>query len=207
MYIPPNMGIAERSECEAFIASNSFAVLTSSDLQVTHLPLVLSEDCTRLRGHFARANRHWRQLEEQRVVAVFSGPHAYISPSWYADSPAVPTWNYAAVHVYGTVKLTSDEMLAETLDQMLQHFEPALLETRDIVTPDYQAKLQRAIIGFEIDIESIEGKQKLGQLRSGGDQRGVSKALASSDRLDDRMLNEYMKQTGLGLGNNEEKLK
>ena len=109
MYIPKAFQVSDSRVLAEFIASNSFATLISSvqgSLFATHLPLILDQSRSSqgvLLGHVARANRHWQAFDgQQEALAIFHGPHAYISPSWYASSsPAVPTWNYAVAHVYG----------------------------------------------------------------------------------------------------------
>ncbi|MEM7292334.1 MAG: FMN-binding negative transcriptional regulator [Pseudomonadota bacterium] len=207
MYIPANMEIDDPVELREFISTFSFATLVSSDLQATHMPLVLEPDSGEhgaLIGHFARANRHWKKLDGSQVLVMFWGPHTYISPTWYADAPAVPTWNYAAVHVTGQLSLCNAEGTTAILDKMMGHYEPQLLRDRDVVTHDIQAKMLGAIVGFRIAIETIEGKQKLGQLRSEGDQRGVTSALTRSDRRDAQELLDFMKHKRLGLGDNHE---
>ena len=100
----------------AFLDDNAFATLISPDPidpHITHLPLLLERargDFGTLLGHMARANPHWRRLEAQPgVLAVFHGPHAYVSPSWYAAHPSVPTWNYAVVHVHGNARLMHEQ--------------------------------------------------------------------------------------------------
>ncbi|MGL6251979.1 MAG: FMN-binding negative transcriptional regulator, partial [Billgrantia desiderata] len=103
MYVPPSMRLT-REQAWALVERYGFAVLVGADLQATHLPLTLERsegELGSLYGHFARANPHWRALDGNRALAIFSGPHAYVSPSWYASRPAVPTWNYLAVHATG----------------------------------------------------------------------------------------------------------
>ncbi|MEM9424492.1 MAG: FMN-binding negative transcriptional regulator, partial [Spirochaetota bacterium] len=131
MYIPPNMEMPEKPEEDViadFISCFGFGLLVSPSLAATHIPLIYeAQDNGKgvLYGHLARANSQWRGLENQRVLVVFSGPHSYISPYWYAGKPAVPTWNYAAVHCYGRAKLLVDP--ADVLDELLRKYEPRLL--------------------------------------------------------------------------------
>ena len=203
MYIPEQMAIDSHNEQLRVIADHGFALLVSSDLSLTHLPLVYEADERsqgHLLGHFARANRHWKSIDGEQVAAVFSGPHAYISPAWYAHGPAVPTWNYVAVHVHGRLRIVDGDETDRILDRMLAHFEPELLIDRAIVTPEIQRQMRGAIVGFRIVIDRIEGKRKLGQQRSSDDQRGVVAGLRNSGRREAADLLDYMSHTGLGLG-------
>ena len=129
----------------------------------------------------ARANAHWRDFDgATETTCVFHGPHAYISPRWYTQRPAVPTWNYAVVHAIGMPTLIDDQQrLAEIIDETLGTFDPALREAgADGYLPeDYRAPLLKAIVGFEMPIERLDGKFKLGQNRSAEDQAGIRAGL------------------------------
>lgn len=90
---------------------------------------------------------------------VFSGAHAYISPTWYDAKPAVPTWNYAAVHCYGVASLLSDTETQDMLDKLVTKYEPKLLQDKQIMPDEYQQKLRQAIVGFKIVIDEIQAKK------------------------------------------------
>lgn len=189
MYIPKAFAVSERAVLDEFIASNSFATLVSTvngTPFATHLPLILERTQSAqgvLLGHVARANPHWRAFDgKQEALAIFHGPHAYISPSWYATSPAVPTWNYAVVHVYGIPRLVDDAAwLSNLVDRLVTIYEagiprpwPGLLPT------EFKANLLKAIVGFVMDIKQVEGKFKLGQNRPLDDQLRVVRHLEAS---------------------------
>lgn len=183
MYIPKSFQITDPEVLAAFIRAHSFATLISAvdgAPFATHLPLLLDQG--RLLGHVARANPHWQAFDGQRqALAIFHGPHAYVSPTWYATSPAVPTWNYAAVHVYGTARLVEGDALAALVDRLVATYEATQPQPWSGELPaEYQAKLLQAIVGFELEIERIEGKFKLGQNRSREDQLGVLGRLEAS---------------------------
>ncbi|MEQ4537663.1 MAG: FMN-binding negative transcriptional regulator [Billgrantia sp.] len=181
MYVPPSMRLT-REQAWALVERYGFAVLVGADLQATHLPLRLERsegELGSLYGHFARANPHWRALDGNRALAIFSGPHAYVSPSWYASRPAVPTWNYLAVHATGRLELLDAAATRELLERSLAHFEPALLDSLGR-EHDYLEKMQAGVVGFRLRIEALEGKAKLGRQRSRADQAGVEAALAQS---------------------------
>lgn len=203
MFIPKNMLMNDLTEKHDFIEQFGFALLVSEDLEVTHLPMTLvTEEGSLgvLYAHMARANPHWRTLNKQKVKVVFNGPHAYISPSWYATGPAVPTWNYAAVHVSGQATSLDDVQTFQAVQALVNQYEPALLNNEALMPADYQHKLATAIVGFKIEIQQIEGKLKLGQHKSVADQQGTVTGLQSSQRSDSSALLAYMQQTGIGVG-------
>ncbi|MGR2737950.1 FMN-binding negative transcriptional regulator [Billgrantia sp. Q4P2] len=185
MYVPPSMRL-KRAQAWELIERHGFAALVDTDLQATHLPLLLERsegDLGTLYGHFARANPHWKTLSNSRALAIFSGPHAYISP----------TWNYLAVHATGTLELLGTEATRELLDRSLAHFEPALLDSLSR-EQGYLEKMQAGVVGFRLPIETLAGKAKLGRQRSEADQAGVEAALAESCDPQARQLWRYMQQ-------------
>ncbi|MBV9325604.1 MAG: FMN-binding negative transcriptional regulator [Chloroflexi bacterium] len=181
MYIPAAFRETRPEVLHELIREHSFATLVSrvdGELFATHMPFLL--DSTRgangtLRGHMARANPHWRsflQLQPEReceeALVIFQGPHAYISPNWYLAEQAVPTWNYSAVHAYGTPVLLDDwAHVRNLLEDTVQTFESGLPERWSTARAgeDYIARLGQAIVAFEIPITRLEGKRKLSQNR------------------------------------------
>jgi len=132
LYIPEHFRVRDQADAVAFMRANPFAILVSNSNEgpfATHLPLVIREEGERLilRGHVAKANPHWRYLQEQaNCLTIFHGPHAYISPTNYNTRETVPTWNYGAVHVYGNARtFASPEDLQGILHQLIGTFEPA----------------------------------------------------------------------------------
>lgn len=203
MYIPKNMEMSEEDAIKTFISEYGFGVLVSDDLTATHLPLIYESDegtlgC--LYGHFGRANAHWKVAEHQRVMVIFNGPHSYISPTWYSVKPAVPTWNYAAVHCYGVLKPLSEKENEQAMNQLVAKYEPELLDASETMPRDYQSKLRQAVVGFKIVVDDIHAKEKLGQHRKIEDQKGVFAALRQSAHPDDIALLAYMKKRNLGVG-------
>ena len=211
MYIPKAFEITEARVLHEFIQAHSFATIVSNsaeEMLASHVPLTLDHAGgahPSLAGHFARANPHWRALERSgRCLAIFSGPHSYISPSWYANSPAVPTWNYAAVQVYGKVRIIDDAAwVTGLLDRMIAIYEaPQARPWRGLLPVEFRAKLTEAIVGFEIEIDRIEGKFKLGQNRPLEDQRGVLYALKHSSDAASREL-ASMARLHLGIASDD----
>jgi transcriptional regulator len=170
MYTPKLFQITDPEAIRKFIRENGFGILVSQgdgQLFATHIPLLLSNDGTKLTGHVARGNRQWKTFEQAgEVLAIFSGPHAYISASWY-DHENVSTWNYVAVHVYGTLRVQSNEELTASLKHLVDKYEkdsekPVHVED---LSADYLKHALMGVVGFEIDIQKMEGSYKLSQNR------------------------------------------
>jgi transcriptional regulator len=171
MYIPAAFAETDLPKLHDFIERHSFGLLVS---QVdgapfaTHLPFLLERTSGphgTLVCHVARANPHWQQANGQTALAIFSGPHAYVSPTWYEAEQVVPTWNYTAVHTYGPVQVIEDETtLLEIVREMVRVFEQAMPRpwTFDC-SSTFVKRLLGQIVGFRIPIEKIEGKFKLNQ--------------------------------------------
>ncbi len=178
MFIPASFRIDDRDTLFAFIERYGFATLVSTDPNgvpfATHVPLLLDRSSDLLLGHIARANPQWEMFADRESLAVFHGPHAYVSPTWYAVAPAVPTWNYAAVHVYGTPRVIDTERTADVVDQLVSKYESHRPNpwTGDIPA-DYRRRLLAGVVGFEMPLTRIEGNFKLGQNRSAGDRAGT----------------------------------
>ncbi|TWX69254.1 FMN-binding negative transcriptional regulator [Colwellia sp. C1TZA3] len=203
MHVPEKWRLVEQSDIFAFIEKHSFATIVSPSLQSSHLPLMLDASNRCLIGHFARNNPHWREFQHdalQQHLVIFNGPHGYISPTWYDNKPAVPTWNYAAVHIKGCAEILSGNETIQAIEMLMLKHEPELLVKRDVVTADYQEKLSKGIVGFKISIDVIDAKAKLGQHRSIADQQGVTAALSQSSSAEHQALLEYMHEFKLGIG-------
>ncbi|OAI39374.1 transcriptional regulator [Planctomycetaceae bacterium SCGC AG-212-D15] len=196
MYIPTAFAETDPAKLHDFIAAHSFALLVShlhGELFATHLPLLLDRDAGPagvLHGHMARANPQWQELEGQNVLAVFSGPHAYVSPTWYEAEEVVPTWNYVAVHAYGTVHLVQEEEpLRQLLVKTVATYEQSMPRPWSIAPDDaFLARMARGVVGFRIEISRLEGKWKLNQNHPEERRRKVAKVLADSSSPDDREI-------------------
>ncbi len=170
MYTPRHFAMDELADQHALIDACDFGVVVSSGpdgLFATHIPLMLKREEGQfgtLYGHVARPNPHVGLLGGE-ALAVFSGPHAYVSPSWYSDRTTnVPTWNYTAVHCYG-VPQAADGKPLEHLRQMAERYEGARPDgwSVDELKPQMQDALPRGIVAFRMEISRIEGKAKLSQ--------------------------------------------
>ncbi|HEX3725241.1 MAG TPA: FMN-binding negative transcriptional regulator [Pirellulales bacterium] len=205
MYIPPAFAESDRAKLVEFIAQHSFGLLVSrldGQLFATHLPLLFDAQVAaggQLLGHMARANPQWQDLSGQQILAVFSGPHAYISPRWYESDHVVPTWNYLAVHVVGTAEVIDNrETTACIIEQYVSTYErpPAAGSawTIDLSEPFMQNMLTM-VVGFRIHIERIEGKWKLGQNHTSERRSNVVQHLSASDDPQSREIARLMDQT------------
>lgn len=170
----------------------------ANGLQASHLPLLLAADegeFGTLYGHFARANPHWRELLQGETLAIFQGPQAYISPAWYPSKAehgkAVPTWNYIAVHARGQAQLIEDpEGLLQLVSRLSAQHEAGREQPWAVseAPTDYIDTMLRAIVGFALPIQRLEGQWKLSQNRTAADREGVHKGLSASPVAADQAL-------------------
>jgi len=198
MYIPPHFRIEDLSICYAIMKEHSFATLISQHQGApfaTHLPLILDQEKQCLYGHFARPNPQWQDIQQQQVLAVFHGPHCYISPSWYETDRAVPTWNYVTVHVYGEVELIDHEQeIMDSLHELVRKYEaPDSSYRLPDVDAAYLAGMSRGIQGFKINITKIEGKAKLSQNHPVDRQKLIVQQLERSAREDEHQIAVLMR--------------
>lgn len=201
MYTPSPFKIEDRAHLFAVMRQFSFATLVTGGagaIAASHLPLLIDDHngSVRLLGHMARANDQWRSFDGQaEALAIFAGPHGYISPAWYANHPSVPTWNYTVVHAYGApIVIDEHEAVVEILWQTVDFYESARREpwSMSSLPEEYVQNLVRAIVAFEIPLTRIEGKAKLSQNRLDEDRRRVIDALEQSDRTEDHLLANNM---------------
>lgn len=176
MYIPKHFEWTDEAAIGDFIRANSFGTLTTIVDGVpyaTHLPFLYDAEQKVLLAHVAKANSQWRNMDGQTALAVFTGPHAYISPSWYEVAESVPTWNYVAVHVTGKCAVIDDETeLLRLLEQTVRFYEPESTLPAQAGERFYR-NMMKAIVGFRIHITRVEGKRKLSQNKSGEVQQRV----------------------------------
>lgn len=202
MYTPQSFQVDDLATLHSLMRDYNFATLISHEagsVVATHLPFLLDADRGpngTLVSHMARANPHWQSwTESTEVVVIFQGPHSYISPSWYVNQIAVPTWNYAAVHAYGTPSLLDDrESLRDIIDRLVAFQEGPLGNPWDPsqAEPMVEALLE-AIVGFEIAIDRLEGKFKFNQNRSREDQESVAQALEGTSDPSHRAVADIMR--------------
>ena len=203
MYIPKHFKEEDKTEIEKLVREFGFATLVSVKDNLpwaTHLPLELKIDETGnwfLYGHISRANPQWKNFETMNdVLAIFMGPHSYVSPSWY-NHKNVPTWNYKAVHLYGKATLLKGEKLEAMLRNLMKRYEDAHAEKPqpyDETPPHILEKDLRGIVGFEIKVERIEAASKLSQNRDAQSYQSVIDELKKSDMYDSKRIAEEMEK-------------
>lgn len=203
LYTPPAFASRDQDALERLLHDYPFATLiTPGDPEplVSHLPLQYRATAGQhgaLLGHMARANAHWQHFGERASVAVFHGPHAYVSPSWYAaPAAAVPTWNYAVAHVHGVAAaMTEPGQTRALLDELVDRYEAGRarpwhlqLEGRAL------AAMLDAIVGFRLTIERVDFKLKFSQNRSADDQERVIAALRSENYAEANATAQWMER-------------
>lgn len=208
MYSPKFNQVSDRAVLIEAMQAWSFAILfgprsaadVPADLVATHLPLVIKDEGEHglIEGHFAKANRHWQSLAGRETLVVFSGPHSYVSPSLYVEPLSVPTWNYIAVHAYGTLSLVEDEPGKDALLKgLIQLHDPAYAEQWRGLPDGFRRTMLAGIVGFRIPIARIEGKFKLSQNRDVAERRNVHAAHAAGTP-DEQALAAWMARLDAG---------
>ena len=203
MYTPDAMKLSDKKHIFDFIDTYSFGLVVSPTLNASHFPFILDRSSSSqgiLLSHMARANPLWKDFDGKRVLAIFQGPHSYVSPTWYQTSPAVPTWNYTAIHCYGTVSLVPVTELRTMMDALVHKHEPTLQAQKDVMPQAFIEEKLKNIIGFKIEIEEFQAKEKLGQHRSQADQRGTLQGLINSQSSESVALADYMLKVKKGTG-------
>ncbi len=206
MYVPPHFKSDDDAVTRKLIAENAFGLLTvpAAPDAITHLPMLLLEQAggEKLIGHVAKANSIWKTFDgTHQAVAIFSGPHAYLSPNWYVSENMVPTWNYAAVHVFGRpVAVADDDAADAVLQKLVAAFEQGATGnwSMDRLTPDFRRRQLKGIVAFEMPIERIETKLKMSQNRSAEDAEGAMRGLEATGDPQALATVEIMRQVMVG---------
>lgn len=203
MYIPKFYKVTDSDEILEFIQMNSFGTLVTTRKGrpiATHLPMQITKEGADsfITGHMAYGNPQWRTLEAaEDVLIMFQGPHAYISSSWY-EQENVPTWNYQAVHVYGSAHILSEEELKQDLANLLHKYEhhrehPVLWDT---LSPSLLEKELKGIVGFKIRVTETQAAYKLSQNRNETDYGNIVARLEDEPNPDSKQVADAMKARG-----------
>ena len=201
MYVPPHFAVSDTGKLHEMIERYSFGLLVSQVGGVpfaSHLPFLLDRTAGphgTLLGHVARANPHWRELAGQTALAVFSGPHAYVSPTWYEAENVVPTWNYVAVHAYGRADVIEGrDALLDIVQRSVAVYESGMPRPWALdASSSYAGRQLGAIVGFRIEIERLEGKWKLNQNHPVERRKKVAEILGGQKTDDARAVAEMMR--------------
>jgi transcriptional regulator len=206
MYIPRRFEEKDTEKIHSFIRENSFGILVSVKDGVpagTHIPLLLEKDEDGrdiLMGHISRGNEQKYTLTDgARVLVIFPGPHAYVSPRWYTQL-TVPTWNYISVHVYGTVKIVEGDALHAALRRLMDHYEhpmPHPVAVEEVPEKTYDDNF-RGIVGFKIFIDEIQAAYKLSQNRDEESYHRIVQELGKGDDVARGVAEEMKKRSTFG---------
>jgi transcriptional regulator len=203
MYRPTAFQEDNIDKLVAFMKANSFATLVSIVDGVpcaSHIPLVIAMqgDVVKLSGHLAKQNPQWQAFGSAESLAIFTGPHAYISPALYEKHESVPTWNYIAVHAYGVPKIItlndSPEATNKMINEMIDTYEADYKSHWHGLSNKFRDGMMDGIVGFEMTVTRLEGKYKLSQNRSQVDRETVSNTLLQSSAPAVRAVGAEMKQ-------------
>jgi len=194
MYTPKHFEQKDERALWDFVAEHAFGTLLTvveGRPFVSHLPFLSDPAAGLLHCHVARANPQWQQLAAApQVLAIFAGPHGYVSPTWYAEKGGVPTWNYAVVHAHGSARAIDDAAHSrkhvEALAAKYEQGRPAPW------VPEYDTRRLTGIVGIEIRVTQLEGKFKLSQNRSAADRAEVVAQLLATERDEDAALARLM---------------
>ncbi len=200
MYIPKINLATDREEIVSFMKQFSFAtIITAKDnLPVaTHLPFLVTtkDDKIILTSHFAKANNHWADIENNKVLVIFSEPHAYISTKNYDKELNVPTWNYISIHAYGQGKLIIEtEKTFEVLEATIDNYEPSYRQQWNNFPEDYKLKMSKGIVAFEIIVTDLQAKKKLSQNRTDTEKKKIIETLSKSSDTNEQLIADYMRK-------------
>jgi transcriptional regulator len=198
MYTPKIYQDHDPESIQKFIRDNGFGILISTvngELWATHTPMMLSNDGSKLIGHISRGNKQWKDTSGfTNVLAIFNGPHTYVSSSWY-NHVNVPTWNYLAVHAYGTVHIIEGEELYASLGELVDKYEKASEHpiSMTTMTREYVTREMKGVTGFEISIQRIEATRKLSQNRDDVNHQRIVEQLEKKEDQGAREIAALMK--------------
>ncbi|HET9833872.1 MAG TPA: FMN-binding negative transcriptional regulator [Vicinamibacterales bacterium] len=205
MYIPAPFRVDDRQTILAFMQQFDFAAVvtgSASGLIASHAPVVVRDvgDDLTIVGHLARANEHWKAMDgETESMVIFSGPHAYISPSWYVSTGMVPTWNYTVVHAYGRPTTNATAAFLRGVVEELTRRQEAHRErpwTTERLAGESYDRMLGAIVGFEMRVDRCEPKFKLGQNRPEADRTGAAAGLDREQSAASAAVDEFMRRYG-----------
>jgi len=200
MYSPPYNRVEDRSELVDFMRRNSFALLVTATGGVplaSHLPVIIADGAAGIviHSHMAKNNPQWQEFFEDEVLMVFAGPHAYVSPRWYEEKERVPTWNYAAVHAYGKVTVTTDRAAKHAAQrELVAQLDPQWLPKFEALRAEYVEGMLNGIVTFDIAVTRLETRWKLSQNRGRREQELIAAALDKSDDPSVRALAELTRK-------------
>ena len=196
--------VEDRRELVDFMRRNSFALLVTATGGVplaSHLPVIIADGAAGIviHSHMAKNNPQWQEFYEgenaDEVLVAFAGPHAYVSPRWYEEQERVPTWNYAAVHAYGKVTVTTDRAVKHAAQrELVAQLDPQWLPKFEALRAEYVEGMLNDIVTFDIAVTRLETRWKLSQNRGRREQQLIAAALDKSDDPSVRALAELTRK-------------
>lgn len=192
--------MTDQLEIIEFMRRFSFATIISNKENVpiaTHLPFIIEriDGALVLISHFAKGNEHWKYLENQPVLVVFSEPHAYISTSNYEKELNVPTWNYLSVHAYGNAEIIiNDFEMSDLLQKTIKTYDNSFGAKWDEFPANYKERLTNGIVGFKLTVYDLQAKKKLSQNRTETEKNKIINSLAESTHANEKLIAEYMEK-------------
>ncbi|MCX6148081.1 MAG: FMN-binding negative transcriptional regulator [Candidatus Kapabacteria bacterium] len=199
MYIPSQYQQLDKSEIVKFMRAFPFATLITAKDNLpyaTHIPIIIQEDKNLvLLSHIAKANDQWMDFEESDALIIFQQPNAPISPKYYTERLNVPTWNYIAVHCYGTIEIIEDDIeIDEILELMINEFTPEFKEKWYELPADYIRKMKSGIVTIKIDVYDTQAKEKLSQGKPHQDKVNIIEDFKNSEDSNKKLIADYMEQ-------------
>jgi transcriptional regulator len=194
MYSPSYNHLDDKVELLAFLRANNFPTLvtgTEGVLQASHLPVTIHSEGPQIviDMHMAKNNPQWKEFFDDEVMVIFAGPHAYVSPRWYEDEERVPTWNYAAVHAYGVVKIISEKKAKyESQRRLIESLDPQWLPKFDALRREYVDMMLDGIVNFAIPVTRLDTRWKLSQNRGRREMELIAAELEKSPDASARAL-------------------
>ncbi|MDX2077699.1 MAG: FMN-binding negative transcriptional regulator [bacterium] len=203
MYIPAMNRMENQEEILAFMRGNNFATVVSVQGGIpvaTHIPITITtqDDIMTLRAHFAKANPQWKALSEGETLIIFTGAHAYISPTHYDKVESVPTWNYMAVHAYGNAKLVqygdNPQAMNTLLEELISTHEASYMAQWESLSDKYKDGMMNGVVGFEMVVTRLDAKAKLSQNKNAHEQERIIHTMLGHSDSDAVAIGEAMQK-------------
>jgi transcriptional regulator len=198
MYIPKHYKNENIEEAIEFMNCYSFGTLVTSVADkpiATHLPFVISqrEGKIVITSHFSKGNEQVADFSSKQALAIFSEPHAYVSPAFYEEELNVPTWNYLSVHAYGKATIIDEEeAVFNVLEQMIRTFEAKYMHQWEGLPLEYRTKMAQSIVAFEIVVDELQFKEKLSQNKTEVERNRIIQSFARSADPNKNIVADYM---------------
>jgi transcriptional regulator len=206
MYTPDLFRVEDPQQARSLLRAAGFGHLVTAgpdEITSTPLPFLIDDQLSTLRGHFARANPHWRAINGEDALFIVSSCDAYVSPNWYRSkettAEVVPTWNYETVHVRGTITIHHDPTwLLQVVSDLTDHHETQLAGGGDTAwsvddaPEEFMAKMLQGIVGFAMQVTEVQAKRKLSQNRPEPDRAAVREALRAASTPRDNAVGQVM---------------